>query len=111
MRLSNGEILTAQALVVAPRADVFSAVLDDFGLQPAPHPMGPQMGTTYAVELGGRTSVPGLWATGNAVDLIATVAKSVADGYFTGAMINADLIAQDATAAVAVAERTAKSCR
>lgn len=103
VRLSTGETLSAQALVVAPRADASSAVLDAFGLQAVPHPMGPQMGTMYAVETRGRTSVSGLWAAGNVVDLVATVPKSVADGYFTGAMINADLITQDATAAVAVA--------
>ncbi len=98
LRLRDGGTLRAQALVVAPRADASCAVLNAVGLQPVPHPMGPQMGTTYALEMGGRTSVPGVWAAGNVVDLVATVAKSVADGYFTGAMINADLIMQEAVA-------------
>lgn len=101
VRLSNGETVPAQALVVAPRADASNAVMGTLGLQTSDHPMGPEFGTMYVVEMGGRTSVPGLWAAGNVVDPVATVPKSLADGYFTGAMINADLVAHEASAASA----------
>lgn len=99
LQLSGGETVAAQAVVVMPRVEASSEVLDSLGLQATPHPMGPQIGTAYAVEPGGRTTVPGVWAAGNVVDPMGAVAKSVADGYGTGAMINADLVMQDAAIA------------
>ena len=49
----------------------------------------------------GRTDVPGVWAAGNVVDLTAQVGASAAAGALAGAHMNADLVAEEAAAAVA----------
>ena len=48
----------------------------------------------------GATSVPGVWVAGNVTDLSAQVVVSAAAGMRAGAMINADLAAEDTARAV-----------
>lgn len=97
--MNDGQLVPADALVVAPKVYAWSPVLESLGLDPVPHPMGADLGTMYPVDMGGRTAVPGVWASGNVTDPAGSVVKAVADGYFTGAMINMELVTQEAAAA------------
>ena len=88
-------------VVVAPYMAVRSPVLEALGLEPVDHPMGAAIGTTYQAAPTGETSVAGVWAAGNVVDTSASVSNVVGTGYMAGAMINADLVDDDAARAVA----------
>ncbi len=57
-------------------------------------------GTFVETDPMGRTAVAGVWAAGNARDLQAMVSAASADGVRAGAAVNADLVAEDAAAAV-----------
>ncbi|NDK89254.1 NAD(P)/FAD-dependent oxidoreductase [Gordonia desulfuricans] len=103
--LSDGTELELDALTVTPRfvarADLFTAL----GGELADNPMG----TFIPTEMGGRTSVPGVFAAGNAADISAIVGASAAAGVQAGALINADLADADVTHAVAMRVSTATS--
>jgi thioredoxin reductase len=60
------------------------------------------------VDATGRTSVPGVWAAGNVADPTAQVVVAAAQGYQAGVAINADLIDEDVSVAVAT-RRTASA--
>ncbi|MGW0038316.1 NAD(P)/FAD-dependent oxidoreductase [Gordonia sp. NPDC003376] len=103
--LSDGTELELDALTVTPRfvarTDLFTAL----GGELADNPMG----TFIPTEMGGRTSVPGVFAAGNAADISAIVGASAAAGVQAGALINADLADADLTHAVAMRVSTATS--
>jgi thioredoxin reductase len=48
----------------------------------------------------GATAVPGVWVAGNVADLRAQVVSAAAAGLNAGAMINADLVAEETRQAV-----------
>ncbi|MHA7261943.1 NAD(P)/FAD-dependent oxidoreductase [Arthrobacter sp. TMN-37] len=98
VRLQDGSSVALDALVVAPRFAARSALLESLGVRTAEHPMG--IGYAAEVDPQGRTSVPGVWAAGNAADPTAQVVASAAAGLGAGAGINWDLIAEDAASAV-----------
>lgn len=54
------------------------------------------------VDETGRTTVPGVWAAGNAMGFSEQVVNAASGGYRAGAMINADLLFADLDAAVRV---------
>lgn len=58
-------------------------------------------GSFIEADRTGRTSVPGVWAAGDSMDLSAQVSGAAADGTRAAQHINADLIMQDADRAVA----------
>jgi thioredoxin reductase len=64
---------------------------------------GHVLGSYVPADPMGATAVPGVWVAGNVTDLKAQVISSAAGGLNAGAAINADLIAEDARAAVAAA--------
>jgi thioredoxin reductase len=99
VRLASGTVMARQALAVAPGAVVAGAVLDALGLVAVEHPMG--VGTHLATDPTGQTAVPGVWAAGNVVGPMAQVMAAAAAGLAAGAMINADLVAEEARRAVA----------
>ena len=51
----------------------------------------------------GLTDVPGVWVAGNVTDPMAQVITAAAQGARTGAMLNADLVEEDTTAAESAA--------
>jgi thioredoxin reductase len=53
-----------------------------------------------ATDLTGKTAVPGVWAAGNASDVMAWVVAAASAGALAGAGINADLVGEDTRAAV-----------
>ena len=56
--------------------------------------------STIAVDAMGATAVPGVHAAGNVTDLSMTLMGSAAHGNRVGAMINAQLVLEDAERAV-----------
>ena len=50
------------------------------------------------IDADGRTSVPGVWAVGNATDLAAQVVISAGAGLRTGSMVNFELVEAEITA-------------
>ncbi|GGF42035.1 NAD(P)/FAD-dependent oxidoreductase [Subtercola lobariae] len=91
VEIEGGKTFEMDAVVVAPvflaRTELFEAL----GGVPAATPFGQQI----AVDPRGQTSVPGVWAAGNASDLSAMVVASAAAGLMAGAAIHGDLAMSD----------------
>ena len=104
VRLASGEVVPRAAVVVAPRFTARADVLASLGLEATDQEMhGHVVGSAVAADPTGATAVPGVWVAGNVSDLSAQVVVSAAAGMRAGAMINADLIAEDTRRAVTVA--------
>jgi thioredoxin reductase/SAM-dependent methyltransferase len=103
----EGEVRPAEAVVVGPRFVARSQVLHSLGLEPEEHPSG--TGTHIPADPLGATAVPGVWVAGNVTDPKATVVVSAAAGSMAAAAINADLVAEHAERAVALASGTAEA--
>jgi thioredoxin reductase (NADPH) len=94
--LADGRSFPVDAVTVAPRFASRSDLWSQLGGTLTENPMG----AFIESGLGGRTDIPGVFVAGNAGDLSAMVGASAAQGVFAGAAINADLITEDAQAAV-----------
>jgi thioredoxin reductase (NADPH) len=96
VQLEDGDEFPVDAVTVAPRFIARADLYEQLGGTLTDHPVG------ALIETGpmGRTEIPSVWAVGNANDLAATVAAAAAAGVAAAAAINADLVAEDATAAV-----------
>lgn len=104
VRLASGRTIPLQALVVAPTFTARTGFLSGLGLASSPHPMG--VGSYLDSDDTGRVLsdgaiVPGVWAAGNATNLMAQVVVSAAAGLGVAVAINADLIAAEVDSAVA----------
>ncbi|MGI5199826.1 NAD(P)/FAD-dependent oxidoreductase [Streptomyces sp. CA-288835] len=97
VRLADGAVHERSVLFVAPRPVPRTGLLERLGAELKETPFG-----VYAdVDESGRTSVPGVWAAGNAVGFSEQVINAAALGYRAGAMINGDLLFGDIAAASA----------
>ncbi len=106
VRLRSGEVVPRQAIVVAPRFVARSDILTGLGLEATDMEMGGHViGSYFPAESTGATSVPGVYLAGNVTNVVAQVITSAAAGLWTGAQINASLIAEDTERAV-VTHRT-----
>src|SRR5687767_9954801 len=104
VRLVSGEVVPRSAVVVAPRFTANDGVLASLGLEATAQEMrGAVVGSAVAADPTGATAVPGVWVAGNVSDMSAQVVVSAAAGLRAGAMINADLVMEDARLAVAAA--------
>jgi thioredoxin reductase (NADPH) len=102
VRLVSGEVVPRAAVVVAPRFTANDRVLASLGLEATEQEMrGAVVGSAVAADPTGATAVPGVWVAGNVSDMSAQVVVSAAAGMRAGAMINADLVMEDARLAVA----------
>ncbi|TQF73231.1 NAD(P)/FAD-dependent oxidoreductase [Rhodococcus spelaei] len=102
VRMTTGELVARQAVVVAPRFTARSEVLTSLGLEPTEQVMaGEVIGTYVAADPTGATAVPGVWVAGNVADLRAQVIVAAAAGVNAGAAISASLIDEDVADAVA----------
>ncbi|WFE94105.1 FAD-dependent oxidoreductase [Micromonospora sp. WMMD987] len=102
VRLRSGRVLPREALVVAPTFDVRATFLAGLGLATEDFGVGGYvLGTRLASDATGATAVPGVWAAGNVTDPQATVIAAAAAGLKAAAALNADLIDEDTTRAVA----------
>jgi thioredoxin reductase/SAM-dependent methyltransferase len=104
VRLAAGPRVALDALIVAPRFVANAGLLMPFGLAPVEMSVdGQVLATRIAADPAGATSVPGIYVAGNVADPHAQVITSAAAGLTAGAAINADLAAEDASHAVALA--------
>lgn len=101
VRLADGRTVDADAVVVGPRFVARTELLDGIGLVAVPAPMG--RGERIDADVRGATSVAGVYAAGNAVDVSQQVLHAAADGSRVAQFINADLVERDVAAALAVA--------
>jgi thioredoxin reductase len=99
VRMSDGTLVRRDALVVAPRRAARAGFLAGLGIKPAEHPAG--VGEYIPADPAGRTDVPGVWVAGNVTDLTAQVSAAAAAGALAGAQINADLVTEETSRAVA----------
>ncbi len=101
VRLATGEVVARSVLVVAPRFTARDGVLGALGLPAVDQEMGGHVvGSSVPADSTGATSVPGVWVAGNVSDMSAQVVVSAAAGMRAGAMINADLVLEEARTAV-----------
>lgn len=102
LRLASGEVVGLDALVVSTRMHVRADFLASVGLEPVEAQAGGHVwGTVLPADASGATPVTGVYAAGNATDVGAQVVGAAAAGTRVGAMVDADLVAEEAGAAVA----------
>jgi thioredoxin reductase len=99
VRLSDGTVVSRQALAVSPRMVARAGFLAPLGLRPAQHPSG--AGEYIPSDATGRTEAPGVWVAANVTDPAAQVGTAAAAGVASAAQINADLAAEETRRAVA----------
>ncbi|WAU81244.1 NAD(P)/FAD-dependent oxidoreductase [Streptomyces sp. Qhu-G9] len=98
VRLADGTTHERAVLFVAPRPVPRTGLLERLGAELQETPFG-----TYAVvDATGSTSVPGVWAAGNATGFGEQVVNAASGGYRAGATINGELLFADLDAAVGV---------
>ncbi len=97
VRLADGRVFPRSVLFVAakplPRDGLLTGLGAEFGDTP--------VGAYPKVDETGRTSVPGVWAVGNAASPVEQVINAASAGYRAGLTINADLVMADVEAEVA----------
>lgn len=98
VRLAGGRVIPRQAVVVQTSLRARADFLDSLGLK-AGEIQG--VGTAVESDRTGATNVPGVWVAGNVTDPMSQVISSAAAGLQAGAVINADLIAEETRVAVA----------
>jgi thioredoxin reductase len=99
VRLADGTVVALEVLAVASRVTVRGELLAGLGIATAEHPSG--MGRHVPADPMGRTEVAGVWVAGNVTDPSAQVIMAAAQGNRVGALVNAELVADDETQAVA----------
>ena len=102
VRLEGGKVVARQALAVQSVVRARVDFLAGLGLEAVDQEFGDAyLGTAVPADPTGATAVPGVWVAGNVADLRSQVITSAAAGLTAGAMINADLIAEETREAVA----------
>ncbi|PZG08443.1 FAD-dependent oxidoreductase [Nonomuraea aridisoli] len=102
LRLADGREVPRRVLVAAGRMTARTEHLAGLGLETAELEMGGHVVGTYVpADPSGATSVPGVWAAGNVTNLMDQVISAAAAGVRAGAVINADLVAEETRTAVA----------
>jgi thioredoxin reductase/SAM-dependent methyltransferase len=97
VELADHRFIDADAVVVSPRFGVRAEAFASLGVRPAVHPSG--LGTFLETDAAGATTVPGLYAAGNATDPSQQVLQAAADGSRVGAVISFSLASDDLRAA------------
>ncbi|WP_430503098.1 NAD(P)/FAD-dependent oxidoreductase [Micromonospora trifolii] len=98
LRMADGRVVPREVIAVATRMEARAGFLSELGLHAVEHPSG--MGHHLPADQFGRSQVPGVWLAGNVTDLTAQVGAAAAAGATAGQHLNADLVAEDARAAV-----------
>lgn len=91
VRLADGSTHAREVLFVAPRAVPQTMLLEQLGAELTETPFG----SYPVVDPTGLTSVPGVWAVGNAMGFGEQVVNAAAGGYRAGATINGELLFAD----------------
>jgi thioredoxin reductase len=87
VRLQDGTVVALDVLFAAGTPVPRDTLLRDLGARTTPTPVGPYT----EVDPTGRTSVPGVWAVGNAAGPTEQVVNAMSAGYRAGQTINAEL--------------------
>ncbi|MET9383281.1 NAD(P)/FAD-dependent oxidoreductase [Streptomyces sp. NPDC002928] len=95
VRLVDGTAYHREVLFVAPRAVPQNGLLDRLGAELRETPFG----AYPVIDERGLTTVPGLWAAGNASGFAEQVVNAASRGYRAGAAINGELLFADLDAA------------
>ncbi|MFC3980045.1 NAD(P)/FAD-dependent oxidoreductase [Streptosporangium jomthongense] len=98
VRLAGGQVFPRSVVVVPTRMVPRDELLTKLGARTKDTPAGPFV----EVDPVGLTSVPGVWAVGNATGPAEQVVNSASAGYRAGAAVNADLIHTDLERAAAL---------
>jgi thioredoxin reductase len=102
VRLEGGRVIPRQALAVQASMRARAGFLADLGLEIVEQEAnGLVMGTVVAADPQGATAVPGVFVAGNVTDARATVMPAAAAGLMAAGGINADLITEETSLAVA----------
>ncbi|GAA3888336.1 NAD(P)/FAD-dependent oxidoreductase [Streptomyces lacrimifluminis] len=88
VRLTNGTAHAREILFVAPRAVPRNALFESLGAELTETPFG----TYPKVDATGLTTVPGVWAAGNAIGFAEQVVHAASGGYRAATAIVADLV-------------------
>ncbi len=96
VELASGEVVARTAVFVRPRLLPNAGLLSSLGCATDPHGW-------VSVDSTGRTSVPGVFAAGNAVNPRAQVITAAGEGSAAAIAINNDLVEEDVSIAVAQA--------
>jgi thioredoxin reductase (NADPH) len=94
--LDDGREIPVDAVAVAPRFAARTELYEQLGGTATEHPLG----AFIATDAMGRTGIPGVSAAGNTSDLAAMVSVATGAGVVAAAALNADLVTEDADAAV-----------
>ncbi|WP_371581981.1 NAD(P)/FAD-dependent oxidoreductase [Streptomyces sp. NBC_01314] len=95
IRLTDGTTHARSVLFTAPRPIPRTGLLEQLGADLDETPFG----AYPRVDPTGLTSVPGVWAVGNAMGFSEQVINAASSGYRAGATINGDLLMTDLDAA------------
>ncbi|WP_439030280.1 NAD(P)/FAD-dependent oxidoreductase [Gordonia terrae] len=95
--MTDGSVLDADAVVVAPKFVVRGELYERLGGSLDEGPMGGLIGTGVM----GETAIPGVWAVGNATTVHAMVTVAMGEGVSAGAAVNASLVMAELDAKVA----------
>ncbi|MFI9612654.1 NAD(P)/FAD-dependent oxidoreductase [Streptomyces sp. NPDC052023] len=98
VRLADGTVHDREVVFTAPRAVPQTGLLQRLGAELNETPFG----AYAAVDATGQTTVPGVWAAGNATGFAEQVVNAASGGYRAGATINGELLMSDLDAAVQV---------
>jgi len=110
VRLSSGDTVHSQALVVTPLFTAHSEVLETLGLTSSEQKAGGvHLGAVIDADSVGATAIPGVWVAGNVTDMYAGVINSAASGFTAAAAINLVLVDEDARLAVVEQRASTKS--
>ncbi|GAA2479737.1 NAD(P)/FAD-dependent oxidoreductase [Streptomyces longisporus] len=96
VRLTDGTTHAREVVFTAPRPVPQTGLLERLGAELQETPFG----AYPVVDPTGLTSVPGVWAVGNAMGFAEQVVNAAAGGYRAGAFINGELLMTDLDSAV-----------
>ncbi|MFC5675388.1 NAD(P)/FAD-dependent oxidoreductase [Streptomyces incanus] len=96
VRLADGSVHARSVLYVGPRPVPQTGLLERLGAELSETPFG----AYPVVDPTGLTSVPGVWAAGNAIGFAEQVVHAASGGYRAAAAIVGDLLMTDLDAAV-----------
>ncbi|MFF9909356.1 NAD(P)/FAD-dependent oxidoreductase [Streptomyces sp. NPDC013457] len=99
VRMADGRVVEREVLFVGPRMTPRDGLLTALGAETRETPLG----DFVAVDETGRTSVPGVWAAGNAIGAQEQVINAASGGYRAGVAINTELLMDDLDRKVAAA--------
>ncbi|MFG2773195.1 NAD(P)/FAD-dependent oxidoreductase [Streptomyces sp. NPDC048350] len=91
VRMADGRVVERDVLFVGPRMTPRDGLLTALGAETHETPLG----AFVAVDETGRTSVPGVWAAGNAIGAQEQVINAASGGYRAGVAINMELLMGD----------------